>query len=234
MQNFSENIINDNFKVEYDNQFQRVCDPYKMDPHKVRISHFKQGWIYDPDAQAGFKVQRHVAKSKYNNYKRRLRDREGWENYRRPPQIIYEEVKERNRIVIVKVTIYMRVAGIKLPEYTIEKVSRVPKGATLIRLPKEDPKKNRVTDIAVTDPSEETDDKTSVSPRMFTPHMGKEIARLRNELELTQVELARIVCVDSNYIKNVELGGLISFNPEDVIVRKLARALGVPSIKYQE
>lgn len=233
MQNFSENMVDDDFEVEYETQPQQFHDPYKMNPHKVRVSHFRQGWLYDPDAPAGYQVQRWVAKTKYNNYKRRIRDRDGWKNYRRPPHIIYEEVKERNRIFVVKRTVYMKVPGSKLPDFTVEKVSSVPKGATLIRLPKEDPRKDFMAESSPADPSE-VDDKTSVSPKMFTLHMGREIARLRNELELTQVELARIVNVDSNYIKNVELGGLISFNPEDVIVRKLAKALGVPSIKYQE
>lgn len=211
----------------------QLTDPYKMNPHLVHISHFQPAFLYDPEAEPGFKVLRYVAKQKYNQYKQRIRSKEGWKNYRKPPHIIYEEVKERNRIGIIKRTIYLKVPGSLLPEFTIEKVLSVPKGATFIKLPKEDPKKDLLIEAEVTNPLE-ADDKTSVAPKMFTLHMGREISRLRNELHLTQTELAMIINVDTNYIKNVEIGDLITFNPEDVIVRKLARALGITVIKYHE
>jgi DNA-binding XRE family transcriptional regulator len=219
-------------EIEYVASMQ-LLDPYKMNPHLVHISHFQSAFLYDPEAEPGFKVSRSVAKQKYNQYKQRIRSKEGWKNYRKPPHIIYEEVKEGNRIGIIKRTVYMKVPGSLLPEFTIEKVLTVPRGAAFIRLPKEDLKKDYQIEAEATNPLE-ADDKTSVAPKMFTLHMGREIARLRNELHLTQAELAMIVNVDANYIKNVEIGDLITFNPEDVIVRKLARALGIFAIKYHE
>ena len=230
--NSSDIPSDDDLDIEYESR-PRFNDPQKMNPHKVRVLHFRPAYLYDTDAPVGFQVQRWVAKKKYSNYKQQIRSREGWKNYRRLPHIVYEEVREGNRIFMIKRTINMKVPGSRLPDFTVEKVTRVPKGATLIRLPKEDPRKDQNVDAVFIDPLE-ADDKTNVSPKMFTLHMGREVARLRNDLGLTQTELAMIVNVDTNYIKNVELGELISFNPEDVIVRKLAKALGVQAIKYHE
>src|SRR5579872_5268523 len=213
----------DDLEIEYAAPMQ-IVDPYKMNPHLVHISHFQSAFLYDPEAEPGFKISRYVAKQKYNQYKQHIRSKEGWKNYRKPPHIIYEEVKEGNRIGIIKRTIYMKVPGSPLPDFIIEKVLTVPRGATFIKLPKEDLKKDLLIEAETIDPLD-AEDKTNVTPKMFTLHMGREISRLRHELHLTQAELAMIVNVDAKYIKNVEIGDLITFNPEDVIVRKLARAL---------
>ena len=69
---------------------------------------------------------------------------------------------------------------------------------------------------------------------MFTDKMGKEISRIRNNLGITQVDLGKKINVDAGTIRDIELGGLITFNSEDVMVKSLAKALGLPSIKYQE
>lgn len=70
--------------------------------------------------------------------------------------------------------------------------------------------------------------------KFFTEKMGRDIRNLRNSLQLTQADLAKKINVSTNVIKNIEHGGLITFHPEDLMVKSLAKALGVTSIKYQE
>jgi DNA-binding XRE family transcriptional regulator len=70
-------------------------------------------------------------------------------------------------------------------------------------------------------------------PKMFTSSMGTDIMLRRNELDLTQEDVARAMNVDVNTIRAIEVGGKVAFNPQDPLVNKLSNVLKT-GIKYIE
>lgn len=226
--------------VQYEPEWTRLQDPLKMDPNRVNCSYFRDARLYDSDTCFGFQVQHGVAKHNYERFKREVRKRPGWAGYRRPPKVVYEEVEDLDEFddpiserYVVRKVIFPSVPGLRTPPPIIEVVRHVPHWVNVIRLPppKKSTTKNPIIHTRVHGKYGNEDDIDH--PRMFTLKMGKEVARLRTGLGLTQAQLASKINVDANYIRNVELGDILSFNSEDVVVKKLASALGVPSIKYQ-
>ncbi|AGC02124.1 Helix-turn-helix XRE-family like protein [Acanthamoeba polyphaga moumouvirus] len=194
-------------------------NPYKMNPHDVRIYHFKDARLYDNsirNTDASWEVQDWYARRKYNKWLRAVRRQEGWEGFRRPPIEIMQEVEDEDgNIIILRKKVPFRKT---LPRVVVAK----------------DTSRNRSKYLPQSKEKGVKVDDTNFRPRMFTEKMGREICNLRNKLGLTQADLAKKINIDVNMIRNIEMGGLISFNSQDPMVRSLAKVLGVPSIKYQE
>ncbi|ANB50778.1 putative HTH-type transcriptional regulator [Powai lake megavirus] len=194
-------------------------NPYKMKPQDVKLYHFKDARLFDNSIKsndANWEVQRWYAKRKYNQWLKNVRRQEGWEGFRRPLIEITQEVEDEygNIIILRKKVPYRKT----LPR---EVVARQTSSNNSKYTPQ-----SREKGVSVDD--------TNFRPRMFTEKMGREICMLRNSKKMTQAELAKQINVDANMIRNIEMGGLISFSSQDPMVRAMARVLGVPSIKYQE
>lgn len=192
-------------------------NPYRMNRRDVRISHFKDARIYDSDInEPGWQIPTWVARKKYRQWLRSIRKIPGWEGFRRAPREIIQiiEDEEGNTYVIRKLVPY-KVYG----PATHHKEAG--KNSNKRLMPQSKDKGVRYDD-------------ENFRPKMFTEKMGREISQLRTSLDLTQAELGKKINVDANMIRNIELGGLITFNSEDMMVKNLAKALGIPSIKYRE
>jgi len=215
-----EDSQNENYDtVSQQRRPRRFVNPYGMNKHNVSRYHFKDARIYDPDIkESGWEIQPKIARKKYNDWVRSVRATPGWEGFHRAPRVVWQEFEDKdgNTYVFRKV-VQPRVPGMGMA------VARQNAG------------KNRRTNIVSQSRTRggKPDDQ-DFRPKMFTSAMGREISRLRGLANLNQVDLARKINVDVNMIRNIELGGLITFNSEDVMVKALARALEVPSIKYQE
>uniref|UniRef100_A0A6C0LU26 HTH cro/C1-type domain-containing protein n=1 Tax=viral metagenome TaxID=1070528 RepID=A0A6C0LU26_9ZZZZ len=71
-------------------------------------------------------------------------------------------------------------------------------------------------------------------PKFFTKKMGKQIIQFRNQLNLTQTELAKKIDVDPTIIRDIELGDIVIYNNNNPFIKRLAWILGLSSIRYQE
>ena len=191
-------------------------NPVNLNPHEVRINHFRDGRLYDEHAPVGFSVQTWLARKNYSNWLKSIRSQPGMEMFRRPKTVIVEEFEgddgsrvrfrstvQRDRVVSTVRTV--------LPNRGNKKRSLLPAQST-----------------------GESLDSENYIPKMFTIAMGREFAGLRNAAGLTQAKLARELNVTENHIRRVELGGLVAFNPEDEFVKKLAQVLGIGSVRYHE
>lgn len=195
----------------------KFLNPYEMFPSKVRHHHFRDARIYDSDAPAGFRVPRWQARKMYYEWLRAIRRIPEWKNFRRYSE--FSIAIEKDDDTIKKSKTKRDINQSTPAKLKTEKSTRTNKNSKL---------------VAQSIDKRINKDDQDFRPKMFTEKMGREISRLRNELGLKQNELAMKINVDSNMIRNIEIGGLISFNPQDSMVRALARALGVPSIKYEE
>jgi XRE family transcriptional regulator, regulator of sulfur utilization len=66
----------------------------------------------------------------------------------------------------------------------------------------------------------------NIAPAMTEKRLGAVVRRLRREREWTQEQLARRSGVQQAHLSQIESG--VRANPTAVVVKKLARALGVP------
>ena len=189
-------------------------DPYSMNRYHVRMHHFKDARVYDYDfEESGWQVQRWYARQMYNRWLRSIRKNFGWENFRRPVREIFEEQGEDGDTIVIRKLVPIR-------EFQ--------------QVPKYNSGKNKKSSLAQSREKGVRPDDENFRGKMFTEKMGKEISRLRNQFGMTQAELGKKINVDANTVRDIEHGGLITFNSEDVMVRSLANALGLQSIRYQE
>ncbi|XWV25922.1 helix-turn-helix XRE-family like protein [Tupanvirus soda lake] len=193
-------------------------NPYHMNRNNVRMYHFRDARIYDPNiTEPGWEVPPYVARAKYQNWLRGVRKTPGWENFRRPLREVTTEVEDDDgNVFIIRKLVPIR-------ERTGDMVRRQNAGTN--RKPRLMPQSR--------DKGVKVDDE-NFRPKMFTESMGKEISRLRHDLGMTQSELGKKINVDAGTIRNIELGGIVTFNAEDTMVKSLAKALGLTTIKYQE
>ena len=205
--------------VEYDEsqptQSKKFVDPYRMKRNLVRIKHFVDARCQDPELEAGFVHQPWYARKLYRQWLDGVRKNPGWEGFRRPPIIIREEIEQIDGSIII--------IQKKLP-YTKVNAERNALGG----------KNRRTYTISLSKEKGVKPDDPDYRPKMFTPKMGQLISHLRQEKGMMQTDLAKKINVDISTIRNIETGGLLPFNPEDVVVKSLAKVLGVPTIKYQE
>ena len=192
----------------------RFMDPYKMPRNAVRIRHFRDAKVYDPGAEKGFEVQRWYARRMYNAWLREVRKNSEWKYFRRARRLVYTEDDEEALVVFKRMT----------PFKTGEVVAKKDGNKNPSRSAATAQSKDRGVNVNDSD----------FRPRMFTEKMGKDVATIRNGMSLSQAELAKMINVYAGTIRDIEAGGRVPFNPEDVMVKALAKALGLNSIKYQE
>lgn len=190
-----------------------LMDPYRMNARDVTRRHFRDARLYDQDInEIGWEVQRWFARKKYNEWLRSVRRRDGWRDFRRPIIVYTDDDYDDD-------TYRFRNTSTRIPS-TIQRKNYQPN--------------RRAHNLALSRVRGARPDDEDYRAKMFTTKMGREISKIRSEKGLTQVQLAQKINVDSNMIRNIELGGLITFNPDDPMVRTLARELGLSYIKYQE
>jgi len=207
---------------QYQNQnHHELRDPYKMDPYDVKMEDFRDARLYDSSIrEAGWEVPRAFAIQKYKEWLRTVRSWQGMQNFRRTfKEVLQETQDDEGNVIIIKKYIPIKQNNF-IPNQTNKTVKNVVfnKNVTIAQ--------SKDKGVKITD--------EDFRPRLFTDKMGMEIAELRNKAGLTQAELAMKINVTANMIRNIELGGLIPYNPQDIMVKSLAKVLGVPSIKYQE
>lgn len=209
-----------------------LINPYSMSKHSVRTRHFRDARLYDSqimdphfaracNLDAGtdlkqwrseWKVQRTHANRKYREWVLTIRSRDGFHNFRRERPIVDQE--------------YIDTSAITFNKLDADNAAQLIANAFT----------NRSHNLSLAQSKEKginPDDQDFV-PRVFTQKMGKDIAQIRSSLNLTQAQLGNLINVDAITIKNVESGGVIPFNPNSVTTKKLAKALGLATIIYQE
>lgn len=213
--------INISDTTEYENNGELV-DPNQIDRHCVTLKHFYDARLYDEDiVEDGWAVGKHWAKSNYRKWICQIRQEKGWYGFHRPPYEHPEEYEDdQGRRFLVRKIIPYNLPGLPHKEPYYSEIYREIKGKNRNQI------KPRVKRLTLDD--------EDYRAKIYTGKMGQEIARLRNSLDLTQAQLAMKINVDTATIRNIELGGYVTFNPQDVLTRELARALNVPSIKYIE
>lgn len=241
-------------EVETQKKRRGPTNPYHMNRHKVRMFHFKDARLYDqelndPQYGTGWEVQSWYARKKYIDWIHSVRKIAGWEGFRRTPREIFEAVEDEdgNKYIIHKLVPY-RVPGLPLGKIVVLSVRQMTDdGSVVIRkgskkgpkmlVPKRDAGRNTNNSRNMTAQSRvkgARPDDEDFRGKMFTKKMGKEIEQLRHQMKLTQAELGKLINVDANTIRDIELGDIVPFNSENVMVKALARVLGLPSIKFQE
>jgi DNA-binding XRE family transcriptional regulator len=187
-------------------------NPYEMSRRDVAIKHFRDARIYDEQAQEGFQVTSHFAKQKYHEWLRNIRKQRGWENFRRQYRIsfVYKEIVDEDGNV----------------SHQLVRADSIQKKANA------GTNKNRTGTPQSALKGVKIDDE-EFKAKMWTPAMGKEVARLRSSLEMTQADLAKKINVEPGIVRDIEQGGIVLYNPNDQMTRLLCKALNVSSIKYQ-
>lgn len=233
--------------------YDEFVDPYDMYRHDVKAAHFKDARIYDNDlVGSDWQVPKHMARTNYKKWLARVRHEPEWVGFHRSPREVMEEFEgEDGKWYTVKKVIPYIVPGLPfVPAYNVGRPREITAKGRANRA-------NHLKQSGSTNPSTETVNHQTSSnksgpllpqsrvkgariddeefrAKMFTMTMGKEISKQRNALGMTQAELAKAINVDAATIRNIELGGLITFNSEDKMVKELARALNLPSIKYHD
>ncbi len=224
MADFVNDGINvDEIVIENQENPNIFINPFKSNPHNVTLSSFRDARIYDlqirdrPDKYgSGWEVQRSYARKRYGRWMRTVRKNPGFENFRRQPIEVLQTVEDEfGNVYVIRRKINFRA---KLPQNMVRR---------------NDGGKNRVNFTAQSVQKGINVDDQDFRPKMFTPKMGREISALRNKLGLTQTDLGKRINVDANVIRNIETGDLVAFNVQDPMVRSLAYALGIRTIKYQ-
>lgn len=189
-------------------------NPYKMNPFEVLKADFRDARLYDHDiSDDGWKIPSYVVNRKYRRWLYKTRQEPGMRGLRRFVRH-YEESDDNNDESVTQ-------SKPDVPRSTNIRQFQSGKNRNARLMPQ-----SRVKGAQLGD--EDFKGKT------FTFKMGTIIGALRQQNNMTQVDLARKLNVDAAMIRNIEKGGLINFNSEDIMVKEMAKALGVASIKYQE
>lgn len=217
-----DSFDDDDFEVEVIKE--PFVHPFDMDRHKVSIKHWKNARCYDTDIEDGWWVQNHVARGAYTQWVRNVRTLQGWEQFRRPVVERTKEERDNNGdICIVKRLVFPKVPG--LPYYDDVILSTYyPKNQS----------RSQKSAVTQTPSPVQDGDNDDLNAKMFTKKMGQVICKLRSELNLTQKELGKKINVDAHTIRDIEAGDKILYNPEDAMVKQLAKALGLKGIKWFE
>jgi len=204
-----EEIV-DPINVVYEKRGTQFIDPYTLNKVEVRIDHFSDARFYDLDCPAGYSVQHWRAKKSYNKWLRGVRHISGMQLFRRPFYHIDNDEDESNKY---------------------HKYNRNQRQTKLVK--RLHAGKNKPTSVLPqsADPGLKPGDE-NFRPKMFTEAMGKQISKLRTQLGMTQGTLASKIYVHVNVIKDIERGGVRTFNSEDPMVRALYKILGITSLKY--
>lgn len=216
--------------VEYSDDSQKnnqqYVSPYRMNRHKVGLRHFRDARFYDKNLdEAGWSVQQWRRRQSYNDWKFSVRQLQGWENFRRPARDETREVRNSDGSVsLVRRIIPYRVPGLDMKDVIVWEKKLTPANKS---------KSSDVNVVQANDVENDSDD-VNMNTKKFTPAMGKMLSKLRTELNMLQSELGKKINVDAHTIANIEKGNKVIFNPEDKMVKDLAKALGLKSIRYFE
>lgn len=201
-----------------------VCDfvedyqsPFEMNPYDVNVCDFVDGRVYDPENGEGWRIQYWEAKKQYRQWLKEVRKRKGYKDFRRNVRPTYMQIEDDDGNVYVVQKFIQNQSPKSLPDIVRKPNSSAPH----VLLPQSRDKGIRIGD-------------EEFRPKMFTEKMGKMVHQLRNSLGLSQTDLAKKINVNANLIRDIEKGGLITFNSEDIMVKSLAKSLNVPSIQYCE
>jgi DNA-binding XRE family transcriptional regulator len=214
-----------------------IRNPYNMDWNKVKVAHFKSARHNDPEEEKGFVYQKSQARRYYRRWLKTVRQQEGWADFRREENTPSYNPLANSTIIPGRY--------VKNPE-TGEWVLRTELNQIMTKL--HDQKRNQYNQNRKMNRSSNSNakflpqstvkgvsiDDDEFRPKLFTHRMGQQISQIRHSLKMTQSELAKKINVEANVIRNIELGGLITFNSEDSMVINLAKALELPSIRYEE
>jgi DNA-binding XRE family transcriptional regulator len=208
---------------------QRVRDPYDMHPNQVHIRDFIDARVHNPDIAPGFVVQRHVAKAAYRRWLCALRNVEGWDKFRR------ERVRpERPDMSVIYIGTNV---GVTIDEhgrpYDEETVQKRMFARNQTRKQDKASAQGARHQVASSKEKGVGADDEDYRPKTFTKKMGSAIAECRLGLGDNQADLARKANIDVGTLRAIERGDH-PFNPEDTVVKSLAKALGLQTIKYQE
>lgn len=236
-----------NTNTEWGNDLIDVANPYDMNRHEVKSGHFRDARIYDEDInEPGWKIPKSSARSKYNKWVNGVRNETGWEGFKRAPRDVTEEFDgEDGKKYSVRKIIPYKVPGLPVQHpYVVGHPREIGRSKSTSTETHTNNSINQHAHQAGTNSSAPLLPQSRVKganvddeefrAKMFTANMGREIARCRVANNMTQAELAKKINVDAATIKNIELGGLVCFNSEDKMVKELAKALGVASIKYHD
>ncbi len=190
-------------------------NPYKMNPFDVRKADFSEARIYDDNiSEAGWRIPTYVVKRNYRRWLYKTRQEPGMRGFRRAFRHRDEDDDDNEEEAVSRpVRFVTRPTNIRQ--------SQTGKNRNVRLMPQ-----SRVKGANLGD--------DEFKAKTFTSKMGTSIGALRQQLNMTQVDLARKLNVDVAMIRNIEKGGLINFNSEDVMVKEMAKVLGVASIKYHE
>jgi DNA-binding XRE family transcriptional regulator len=203
--------------IHKENQIALV-DPNVLPIEKVHIYHFKDARLYDNQCQPGFEIQYWYAKKKYRKWLKKIRTIEGWEQFRKPPEEVFDYVRiNEDEILIIR----------KIIRHDILEGSNKDESYEKIRKAKRDKPTNQ-------DDSCQSIPQNKTKQMLFTEKMGTMIKQLRQEQGYSQEDLARELGITEKAMNNIERGGLLTFDPESELVKKLAKILEVPAIIYQE
>ena len=230
---------------KYSANNKKFVNPYKMNPYDVKPWHFRDARLYDKQIkESGWEIQRSHANKKYRQWVCKIRKFPEMRNFHRlmteivvnEPYYYYDNNSElvedtRPVIKVISMTNYL-----KGEEESVKRGYAVPTGTVVFKketnnihvVPKE------ITDVAQSVEKGVKIDDPNYIPKMFTETMGRYISQTRNSLGLTQAQVAKKINVDSNTIKNIEKGGLVSFNAGSDLVKNLSRVLNLPTINYQD
>lgn len=209
-------------EILYENEV--LINPYEINRHYVKVKHFLDARLYDKDIdETGWRVNRYYARSKYRRWLHAVRKEPGWYGFHRPAREITIEIDDDEGNIYINKVIPYRVPGLPYSAPFINNVyiESGKKNKKVKLLPQSKVKGSTIHD-------------DNFIAKMFTHSMAKEIANIRGKLGLTQLELAKQINVDVGTIRNIELGNRISFNSEDRLVKDLAKALNIGSIKYHD
>ena len=207
-------------------------DPYAMKPTKVRTQHFYDGRAHDPDTEAGFQVQRMYARRAYRNWLTAVRRQPGWGDFRRDrpePERIDRTVTWVGWGIGVTHDQHGRPFDAETVAFNLSKITDASERDKFVAHARgraaHQTASATIKGVKITD--EEYRAKT------FTRKMGLSVAEHRLGLNKNQEQLALLANIDVATLRAIERGDH-PYNPQDVVVKNLAKALGLPTIKYQE
>ena len=198
-------------------------NPYKMNPFEVRKADFREARLYDDEiSEPGWSVQAYFANKKYRRWLYKTRQQPGMKGLRRTFVAHYDESDENDANGANEAQSIPIISKPQTSQTYFQPYSR----------PSSRNHNQRLLPQSRVKGAKPGDD--DFKAKMFTSKMGTIIGALRQQKNITQVDLALKLNVDAAMIRNIEKGGLITFNSEDVMVKEMAKVLGVPSIKYIE
>ena len=212
-------------------------NPYAAHPKEVKWTDFADARLYGKTAGEGFRLQRSEARREYNHWIHRQRTVEGWRYFKvsrdskipsytpdhNPTFVISPKMKERLTNMINEQKSKEKEELQKSLVSGLHSNRGTGSGSN---------RQGRLIASSKTKGKSIYDD--GFVAKMYTHRMGQRIAQKRNEMGLTQEDLALKVGVDAKTIANIERGGCVAFNPSDIMTRSLGRVLGFPNMKYEE